>query len=566
MIGNGSGTDFSKGTVAVTIGGKDGGNTRAERTITAPSNVITLPCEEGEQPLCLVETVSDLDEVTYDAVGATRGTPVYTENFADLFGNELYGTAYKTQDDNAELTDVWGSYLENGGTVNFKPVEGTTNTYYYDYSTGQTTNLHWPDDKKLLFFFQAPYSVTGKLEPKFYADGHIEFDYADPNESKDEVITDGAENQTDILFTSKAISEETKTQNHILLYHALASVKFKAGGNFNDGVTTIKKVAIKNVYSSGHCTVRPNYTEGENTSGDNPSNPSNKGGSDATKSSKCSTWKTLDKKVAYVQTLGETVSGEYGKDGTNFPESFYDGNTASNNYNEADFSKTLQLVPQKGKVIFEITYAIKFDTEDEGTTRTVSMEVDVDWQAGKLYTYALSANELAVDVEDKSEYSSGTYTKSNLTTTNTANTIQYQRVALVANWYKLDPKTNERLIVKSELIRNGSAQSKYVTFTGFPGADWGVGSDGYYYYKSPIKPGKTPNAPLFGTYKLKRTDAGVADDMELEMQVIVQAVKFDQNETDKLTSVKKSWKNVKVNGSTPLENWLSTTPETPSSK
>ena len=264
VIGGGSGTDFDENTVAFTIGG-NGSNTRgtAVRTAVAPAHVFDLPGETADEPgFCLVETVTDMNEKAVDAVSETRATPVYTENFDGLFGTDLYGTAYKTQDGNAQLTDVWGSYLENGGTVNFKKVEGTANTYAYDYSAGQTTNLHWPEDNKLLYFLQAPYTFTSALKPKFYADGHIEFDYADPTTPASSVITNGAAAQKDFLFTSKVMTKDTKdTKNHVLLYHALTAVKFQFGNVDQDVKTAITKVTIKGVKSKGHCTIAPNYED-----------------------------------------------------------------------------------------------------------------------------------------------------------------------------------------------------------------------------------------------------------------------------------------------------------------
>ena len=381
-----------------TIGGSTNGKkTRSDvvRTIVAPSNVIDVPREGDEPQLCLVETVTSMDDEFFDAISGTRGTPIYTENFDDLYSDQLAVTAFPYKEKTSGVTgteeyvrptDVWGDYLGDDGTVLYS--KESDHTYRYDYSKGQTTNLSWPDGtngNKLLFFFEAPYRIT-KIQPEFVEvpsetggastyklpadftgtynkifniDGSIEFDYVSPAL---------ADNQEDILFTSKWI---TKAENdkviagkaaphNILLYHALTAVKFKVGNDFPEGIQLeFTKVTFTNIYKSGHCTVKPNYKDDTNTSAGNPSNEE---GLPATKSALCSLWSSLGTQgecsvefpLKGGDAMGNKTVGKLSGDEAptvTFPDGFYRETTseetiADRNLNTTSYSKTFLFIPQ----------------------------------------------------------------------------------------------------------------------------------------------------------------------------------------------------------------------------
>ena len=44
--------------------------------------------------MSLVETVSDLVDSSLDARPATKGTPIFTDNFDSLCGEQFYATAF----------------------------------------------------------------------------------------------------------------------------------------------------------------------------------------------------------------------------------------------------------------------------------------------------------------------------------------------------------------------------------------------------------------------------------------------------------------------------------------
>ena len=528
---------FDENTIAFTLG--QSSNTRAvgtASTVVAPSNVFDLPGETADEPdFCLMETVTDMNEEVFDAVGETRATPVYTENFYDLYGTDLYGTAFEPQTGTAQLTDVWGSYLENGGTVNFKKVADTDNTYAYDYSRGQKVNLAWPEGNKLLYFLQAPYTTTKDLNPKFYADGHIEFEYTDPTTPVSGVIANGATAQKDFLFTSKVMEKDTKdTKNHVLLYHALTGVKFKVGemeeigGNITQVKTTITKVTLKGIKANGHCTIRPNYVDGTNTSDGNPSNKKNETNAN-TKSAVCSTWSQHSTDEDLVVDYSQTYSGvvDYAKgDDSNFADSFYDTdkNTHLKNMGRKDGSEILFMVPQdltNAEIVvdFTVTYGEVSHSYQRKAKLTTS------WKAGEIHTYTLTINQVAVSVDDS--MNAQLTEKNGVTTSNVGNTCAYLRATYAIAWYY---GYGEDAVCVAAYQGNG----EFIYMAGPNEKDhhnptWIKGSDGFYYYKWAVKPGASTRFPFFGSFTAPSvSETGPFPGSHLEMKILLQGVQYDQ--------------------------------------
>ena len=529
---------FDENTIAFTLG--QSSNTRAAgtaSTVVAPSNVFDLPGETDEEPdFCLVETVTDMDEEAYDAVGTTRGTPVYTENFYDLYGSDLYGTAFEPQEGSAQLTDVWGSYLENGGTVNFKKVADTDNTYAYDYSRGQKVNLAWPEGNKLLYFLQAPYATTSALNPKFYADGHIEFDYTDPTTPVSGIIVNGAAAQKDFLFTSKVMEKDTKdTKNHVLLYHALTGVKFKVGNedklaNSTEYRTNITKVVFKGIKANGHCTIRPNYADGVNTSEGNPSNKKNDTNA-STKSSASSIWSQHSTGEDLVVNYSQTYSGvvDYAKgDGSNFADSFYDTdkNTHLKNMGKKDGSEILFMVPQSLKDVELVVY-FKINGKDEEYQRSVKFSDSSEWKAGELHTYTLTINKVDVSVTDTMNEPELTQ-KTNPDVKNTGNVTAYLRAAYTIAWYY--GYGNNAIAVAAY---QGNGEFTTGDNSGLS-TRWIKGEDGFYYYPDPVRPNTSAKYKLFSQFDAPaKTEKGPFQGAHLEMKILVQAVQFDEDKSKK---------------------------------
>lgn len=498
---------------------------------------IDLSKETGIDGLVLTETVSTLDEAYYPE--ETKGTPVYTENFDTMFGDDLRFSVFAPTGTSDLLDDYF--YGLNAATFD----KESERVYSHVYQNG----IRWPEvDGKgqLLYFLQAPGAETTKLAPEFYGDGHIEFDYTCPS------LTDPTA-QTDILFTSKLMEEATKdTKNHILMYHALTAVKFKANLiNFrtsdereDKAVVTIDKVVMYDLYSKGHCTIRPNYIDGVNTSDGNTSNKKKDDGSNsATKSSACSTWSSLDVKANYeFSYTGGLVSPTYEEGTSPFAASFYDGETATANINDADFKHTMMIIPQAtetGKTIrFDITFSIK---SSEGTkTYTKTANLAINWKAGEIHTYQLTINCVDVKVEDTVTATK----KSDVATYNTGTAIAYLRAAFASAWYY-----------------GGIAVSPYLpsqgSYTGLPGADWIEGADGYFYYKHPVLPGNATDSPLFTEFNLASGVVNPFPGSHFETKIVLQGVIFDENKT----KVGQAWGKLVDKDGNNIVDQLATSPE-----
>lgn len=517
------GGKLSENEIAFVIGGNTSSTRAAMQTVVAPSSVIDLPVlEEGETPLSLVETVTSLDETCYDAIMATRGIPAYTENFDALYGNDLYVTAYNPDGVSGQVTDVWGSYLENGGTVKYNKID--ENTYAYDYTTGKSVNLGWPStgSKSLMFFLQAPYTTTNALSPKFYADGHIEFDYTSPA---------NAEGQTDFLFTSKLLNESSKKNpNKVLLYHALTGVKFKFGNVDQEVKTTITKVTLKGLTSNGHCTITPNYKDGENTADGNKSNKKNETNA-ATKSAACSVWTpaSVPATADYVLVPNGVVDQ---KDVTgDFAESFYADGTADKNLNKADMSQTFFLIPQELK---DVEVVVDFKLNDKAYQRTVKL--NAKWLAGELHTYTLTVNKVDVAITDT--MNEAKTEKTGVTTQNTGNVTAYLRATTAIAWYYGYGEN-------ATIVAPYAGQGIFMTGDneGFS-TKWIQGDDGFLYYPYPVMPGRATQYALFTSF----TAPAVSEEApfpgaHLELKILLQGVQFDTDGSkDRVT---KAWGTVK---------------------
>ena len=141
------------------------------------------------------------------------------------------------------------------------------------------------------------------------------------------------------------------------------------------------------------------------------------------------------------------------------------------------------------------------------------------WKAGYTNTYTISTDLTTTVIVSVDDEVSGTV-KSNLVVANVGTSAAFMRVALVGFWVNSD---ND--------IVDGWDMGQGV-FADFPGTDWALGADGYYYYTYPVM-GATPDpvetgTKLFSTYTAP--DAPV-EDATLELNIIVQGVKYDQEKT-----------------------------------
>ena len=457
------------------------GNNSPEFKSSVPSSFIGDVYSLNEEGLVLEEEVTVLDDCLMSDFH-TKGAPVYTETLYSLYGNVAV-TPY-----NSSTGEIWGRE-----DVAFDYDE-EREMWWHNYSYGTADhNLAWPQDgdKKFIdldFVVKAPVAMDGCSSFSFAADkgnGHglIEFDYTSPT---------SAAAQKDIVLSSKKISYEKKTSESIVLFHPLTGVKFKVS---NPDEATITKVTVLNVVNSGTCEVAPVYTSGK-------------------KSADVVTWTSLGEvRKDYSVSVDELVTAD--PDEKAFPESFYEGKSAENNYNEDDFSLTFWFVPQG---LDDVKVKVEYKIGDTPGVGIVSFGKNKTWKAGELHTYTLTVKEVGVTITDKVEDG----VKKNVVITNTGNVDEFIRVVAVANWCDA----------------SGKVMSPWTgSFT--LGTGWSLNSkDGYYYYSKAVKPGQNPDVAIFSTYTAPESPVAGG---HLVMDLAVQAIPVDD-----FSTYSDAWKNVGV--------------------
>ena len=115
--------------------------------------------------------------------------------------------------------------------------------------------------------------------------------------------------------------------------------------------------------------------------------------------------------------------------------------------------------------------------------------------------------------------------KSNVAIQNTSEIPVYIRVALVPNWEDVDGN-----------IMGISASMSDFTLTGYPGTGWVLGTDGYWYYTSPVtKGGQTSN--LFDTAVVNAADHGY----NMNLKVLAQCIQADGESSNGERPVEQVW-------------------------
>lgn len=520
-------------------------------------DMIPISAEPGEDPVFLEESVINLDDVYYSEGLQTKGTPIYTQNFGTKYGTfEAAAYGYDTPASGVEakaVTEAASGDLApfTSGGNSFKLISSADAApleYEYDFNND---NNAWPTNgpANLLFFLSAPAQAAGNLNSGVTSltyryssstiknngdaasyNGIIEFKYETPA---------AATAQTDILFTSKSIDRTSYNKglvntNSILFYHTLAGVKFKVG-NAGDGLTTITSVELTGIKNSGTCTVTPLYDkEGYVANG-----TSNK---DATtkKSATVSQWTNVGFQSANNTTGTYTLSNlpTTSAGANQFPESFYADSTGVNNYMDTAFANTFFFIPQETSgAQLKVTYTIS-----GGASHTVIIPFMRTWQAGVLYTYTLTVKELGVFIEDSMGAKGSAHaTKDSIKISNTRNTTEYIRVAVVGNWF--DNHSEKGQLGDSRVIVNRTwKETDYTTGTSpviFNTTYWHKGEDGFWYYKYPVKGGVTipQSRAIFSAYTAPVGKSG----SHLQMSIAVQGVDATLKNADGSRQIPAAW-------------------------
>ena len=208
---------------------------------------------------------------------------------------------------------------------------------------------YWPADKDLTldFYAQAPYGNAHVTDVKA-GEGKISFSYTVPDGTGN---TD-AEAQPDILFAYAACSKaESKGGTVTLKFgHALAGVKFVAS---NVTGSTIKTITLKGLKGEGTCT----YDAGTGTFD----------------------WQTSGDKRDFSQTFDVELSGQQAEERQPITDKRPE--------------TTFMMIPQTLEgVTVEVT--LEETASGESFTLTGSLAQTGTWEAGKIYTYAISTESI----------------------------------------------------------------------------------------------------------------------------------------------------------------------------
>lgn len=467
------------GSVSFTVGDVSASGTRSEADVRAsdiPVSVISLDVPGCGESFSLVETVSSMDDGCYGASSPTRATPVEDDNFDSQYESQLYGTPYAPGSKSDAPDTLW--HVDGPNQLSRK---GTRN---YEFKYAKDTP--WPKSNSLVFFLQAPYDVTSSLNnPTFKSDGTVTFGYSDP----------GLDSQKDLLFASSVVKKDDAKKKDVIeksvtLYHALAAVKFSSGNTDwdntdpdKDVITKITKVKLKDVNSSGTCTLKT----GSSGSGDSGSR---------------STWSGLCTPKDYELVCSSSSP---------LPSTAGDG-------------QTLLLIPQSfaGKQI-DMEFIVVKDGEQSATySCSVTLPSGAEWKAGEMHAFSLVSNRLEVTV------TLDNITNNTVKLSNTGNVPAYVRAAYVVGY------------AKSQVCV--PAADATGCFTGLGTGDWIEGSDGFYYYKYPVKPGCS-TASLYTKFT-EPTAISLVEGAAPQLSIILQGVPFDEKKDIKTTSFAGAWGSV----------------------
>ena len=468
----------SKNAVVLTIGGDE---VLTKAAYTAPvMEPISLADENGElEGWVLTETITSMDDGLYDIPEEgpeTKGTLVTTSNFYDQYA----------KDGKVAITVIDPT---TGKEFASKPTSITfdkdKNKFIIEFADG----IRWPESAdgkcELLFFLDAPSGAAKNVQHIANdGDGTTEFTYQDPTKINEQV---------DLLFGSTRVSQSTKNDATVTLYHALTGVKFEidASGYYDvEGRTlvppTITNITILDINDSGSCTVDP--------------------GDGKSKSNVVSDWTSTSGKADYSVEC-------------------------STNENEVYLLLTPQEVAGK-------TVKIDFTIEGQPYSRTVTFPDNVVWKAGELHTYTLGITKVNVDVTDK--MNSDLTQKTDVLTWNNGNAAEYVRATYSLAWYYGEGEN-------AKIVAPYTETEATVTLST---ANWIKGSDGFYYYKYPIQPGKHTNENLITSIVLANGVVAPFPKAHLEARILLQGVLYDSSKNNVGAAwTTNPWGDVKVAGS-----------------
>lgn len=304
------------------------------RSVQAEEPPLLLLDEGKRDTLYLHTSITDNIATSPDQEPATRGIPVDETNFKEVCGS--FG-----------ITAYAGGALFMDEKIS-QESEGI-------WSPDETR--YWPADEDLTLYFyaQAPYGNPHVANVKT-GERKISFFYTVP---------DGADNtdavaQRDILFAYAECSKAKSKGNPVSLEfgHALAGVKFVAS---NVTGSTIKNITLKGLQGEGTCTYTYTYD------------------AETGKLDWQTDWQTRGDKRDFSQTFNVELSGQQAEERQPITDKRPE--------------TTFMMIPQTlDGVTVEVTLVEA--ASRESFTLTGSLAQTGAWEAGKIYTYAISTESI----------------------------------------------------------------------------------------------------------------------------------------------------------------------------
>ena len=540
---------LEKGEVLIRVG--NGVQTKsADTQSTVKGATIELGADETGTSFVLEETITNLDNLSF--APQTKGTPGYTENFAELYKGF-----------NAAVYKDGSVYEEDGAFEEYNKQELIYKRKYPNDIWDGTGNPN------LYFFLRTPASyIDDKITNLSYStsNGSISFSYTSPTT---------ADEQQDMLFTSRPLNTVSDFNNlfikddkglPVLFHHALTGVKFAIGNEEKDKVT-ITKVEFTGLKTAGSCVITPKQED--NKYEDNPTSYS---------SATAVVW-TPGTATAPISQEYNSVTN-YAQQGTGvskFAENYYQGGNMKNLSKDEDdtAAQTFWLIPQQlnDNVKLIVSYSIDGVAQkpweiDFGTALKKNGNF-INWLPGELRTYTIKVDEVNVKIEDTvtiGDDQKTTYTddhddvhqiyggtKSGIKITNTGNTDAFIRVAITGQWvdennapvFSFTDFTDEDDIIKEiDSWYNdqfGTGNGKFGVFDGLVGytkngktgtgnTGWVKGNDGYYYYTTKVASNAQTGTAPFSSYTVTLANvprikvAGALQEVHFEMEISTQAI------------------------------------------
>lgn len=437
----------------------------------ANSGSATRACQMHRQFLGLMEkdsvfiTLTEEENDSPNMAGAEHGMQTRGEYVVD---KEFSSFHVKALMDFNNTTPVWVEDAEI-----YRPANG-------GYWSG---DIYWPKGGYTLHFFAhawnvweeegtpvtPQYAVTGTAGNRTYK-GEFSYQLPEPQTAEQSSRVNDAARQADLIF---AIAPEQTQANsgeaiEMKFFHALAAVRFKFGTLPDDVEVADATLSLGEVINGGSCTFDSPLDEGADFS-----------------------WTLGDDRKAY------TVEGFEGK---------------------AETDETFMLPPQ------DVTTDVVMKLSMKIGEKWYNYEKNLDdfsstipkWEANKRYTYTISVSEY---VEVSIEETLTQTVKSNVRIQNTGLTTSYIRAAIVGYW---ENEEGTRIISSWDIEDETTGEFvKDANWSEY----WAVGDDGFFYHKTPVKPGKYTGVPLFDKYELK--SAGPETGAKLIINIATQAVSKD---------------------------------------